>query len=205
MESLYVKYANMQLEKMSGPWSICICNNLIGVVHESGVMIIPPILDKIKYGVNGGIEIGKGKKAFEIILQTYGEGIIGIFYLGPNGHRVPAFMGLGGDLLFSFDEDWYKRNHFSYCGLFYFVQGFINGIATVCFDHDETITEIKVDKTGAIVEIRCNLKYDDSIDLTDHMNWDGYDLYESGLYVDEEEQMYRDTFEDDPGAESNIL
>lgn len=198
-------YKKTKLQRGDITYSIITCNGLKGLIRNDGEVILAPIYKDIIITF-GEIYVYKDEEIEdELLLETINEGTACIkrFYYNTKSKKENYYFVNGhGETVVSIDEEWREKNQLNFSNLD-LRHGFIDGIARF----REGINAIHINTKGEIVEEIGGFYEDpsDYFDGRDYLNYDGYEEYLYGGCCDEEELLYRAAFEDDPGAESNIL
>ena len=198
-------YKMTKLHRGEITYSIITCNGLKGLIRNDGEVILAPTYKDILI-THGEIYVYKDDEIEdELLLDTINEGTACIkryYYNTPSGKHNYYFVNGHGETVVSIDEEWRKKNDLAFTSVD-LMYGFKNGIAR--FRQD--INAIDINIKGEIVDEIGGYYADpnDFLDGREFLNYDGYEEYLYGGCCDEEELLYRAAFEDDPGAESNIL
>lgn len=206
--------------KTRGPWSVLNVNGKFGLLHEDGSVVVPPLFNNVAFEhcVDERAMVEGRGFWFEVLLDTYNGESVGVRRL-INDKEYYFFINLGGRIILSLDEHWFeeqskmKLTHFigdielplcpPFIRISRIAQGFINGIAVIEVNSDDYFCErLEIDINGTII------KRHNSVCLQEPDDTDGRDFLDPwpGEFgcSDENEELYYDAFEGDPGAEWNI-
>lgn len=170
-----------------------------GLLRNDGEIILNPIFEMLYYSQDSSI-FGSGcvftvDSYSEVYPDTYGEGSLGRF----SGEDFSlSFIDKNNETTLLLDN--IKANKI--------LEGYKDGFAKLRARGDLYGYDIvTINKKGEIVNkqyvskprlVSCGISHE-------HLNTDNYELAELELYVTDAEQEYRDAFDDDPGAEANVL
>lgn len=185
--------------------AICVRNGKEGLVHQDGTTIIDPIFDTIELHGADCWGYRYEQNPIAICLGTYGEGLVCVEEID-HGKSMQFFVDHHFNKIIVFDDEWANKNDIprdSFHINRYTKCHFTNGYLDVDSAFDEySGRKYKIDHKGNAEDVGgIDYKEFEYVDLTEVLNYDGYEEYGYWGVSDESE---REAFDDDSEARWNV-